>query len=50
MDRITPASPMLTLKQFLHPVPICQYSITIKEITTLFRSGKYEGLVIVDCA
>ena len=41
---------MLTLKQFLYPVPICQSSITIQEITTLFRSGNYEGVVMVDCA
>ncbi|MGP0128957.1 MAG: ATP-binding response regulator [cyanobacterium endosymbiont of Rhopalodia musculus] len=40
---------MLTLKQFLHPVPICQSSITIEEITTLFRSGNYEQVVMVDC-
>ncbi|WP_267384476.1 hybrid sensor histidine kinase/response regulator [Cyanobacterium sp. uoEpiScrs1] len=39
---------MLTLKQFLHPVPICQSTITISEITTLFCSGDYEGIVIVD--
>ncbi|YAI81434.1 MAG: ATP-binding response regulator [cyanobacterium endosymbiont of Rhopalodia sterrenbergii] len=49
LDRITPVRPMLTLKQFLHPVPICQSSITIQEITTLFRSGNYEGVVMVDC-
>ncbi|XTZ19443.1 MAG: sensor histidine kinase, partial [cyanobacterium endosymbiont of Rhopalodia fuxianensis] len=41
---------MLTLKQFLYPVPICQSSITIQEITSLFRSGNYEGVVMVDCA
>jgi hypothetical protein len=40
---------MLTLKQFLHPVPISQSSITMQEITTLFRSGNYEGVIIVDC-
>ncbi|BBA78900.1 two-component sensor histidine kinase [cyanobacterium endosymbiont of Rhopalodia gibberula] len=40
---------MLTIKQFLHPVPICQSSITIQEITALFCSGNYEGVVVVDC-
>lgn len=39
---------MLTLQQFLRPVPICQSSITITKIITLFRSESYEGVVIVD--
>ncbi len=40
---------MLTLQQFLHPVPICQSSITISEITSLFQSGNHERVVMVNC-